>query len=119
MKKLLMIAFAFTLTAGVIAQTKMGGMKKSHRKGAMHHNMMKDCCMMKDGEMMMMKNGKCVKMEHDMTMKNGTICKADGSCTMKDGKTMTMKDGECMYMDGKMGKMGKIKMGKGLGKMKM
>ena len=70
---------------------------------------MKDCCMMKDGKMMMMKKGKTMPMTKDMTMKNGTKCMTNGECTMKDGTKMMMKDGDCMMMDGKMTKM---KMGK-------
>jgi hypothetical protein len=65
--------------------------------------MMKDCCMMKDGKMMVMKNGETMPMEKDMTMKNGTKCMTTGECTMKDGKKMMMKEGDCMEMSGKMG----------------
>ena len=64
--------------------------------------MMKDCCMMKDGKMMVMKNGKTMPMEKDMVMKNGTKCMTNGECMMKDGKKMMMKDGDCMEMSGKM-----------------
>lgn len=64
--------------------------------------MMKDCCMMKDGKMMVMKNGKTMPMEKDMVMKNGTKCMTNGECTMKDGKKMMMKNGDCMEMSGKM-----------------
>jgi hypothetical protein len=66
--------------------------------------MMKDCCMKKDGKMMVMKDGKTMPMEKDMTMKNGTKCMTTGKCTMKDGKKMMMKEGDCMEMSGKMGK---------------
>ena len=65
---------------------------------------MKDCCMMKDGKMMCMKNGKTMPMDKDMTMKNGTKCMKNGECIMKDGKKMQMKEGECMDMSGKMDK---------------
>ena len=65
---------------------------------------MKDCCMMKDGKMLVMKNGETMPMEKDMTMKNGTKCMTTGECTMKNGKKMMMKEGDCMEMSGKMGK---------------
>lgn len=65
---------------------------------------MKDCCMMKDGKMCYVKNGKTMPMDKDMTMKNGAKCMANGECIMKDGKKMKMKNGECMDMDGKMNK---------------
>lgn len=63
---------------------------------------MKDCCMMKDGKMVHVKDGKMMPMEKDMTMKNGTKCMTNGECVMKDGKKMKMNEGECMDMDGKM-----------------
>ena len=66
--------------------------------------MMKDCCMMKDGKMMLMKSGKMMPMEKDMTMKNGTTCMTNGECIMKDGKKMKMQEGDCMDMSGKMDK---------------
>jgi len=64
--------------------------------------MMMDCCMMKDGKMTVMKNGKTMPMKKNMTMKNGTKCMTNGECTMKDGKKMMMKEGDCMEMSGKM-----------------
>ena len=64
--------------------------------------LMKDCCMMKDGKMMVMKNGKTMPMEKDMVMTNGTTCMTNGECIMKDGKKMQMKNGDCMEMSGKM-----------------
>ncbi len=64
--------------------------------------MMKDCCLMKDGKMMQMMDGKMMPMEKDMTMKNGTMCMTNGECVMKDGTKMMMKDGDCMDMSGKM-----------------
>ncbi len=111
MKKLLILVAAFTLSAGVFAQDKMDKkMDKMHAKGIMNHKM-KDCVMMKDGSMMIMKNGETMKMDKEMTMNNGTMVMSDGTVKMKNGKTMTMKDGDCMYMDGKMSKMKMDKMG--------
>ena len=105
MKKLLIIAIAFSLGGNVFAQEKMEK-KMEHKMG-----MKKDCVMMKDGKMMMMKNGKMKAMDKDITMSDGTVCMMDGTCKMKDGTTMMMKEGETCDMDGKMGKM---KMHKGM-----
>ena len=88
---MLVLALCFT-TSSTYAQTRT---KKA---------MMKDCCMMKDGKMMVMKNGKTMPMTKDMTMKNGTVCMVNGECVMKNGEKMMMKDGECMDMNGKMDK---------------
>ncbi len=62
--------------------------------------MMKDCCMMKDGKMMQMINGKMMPMEENVMMKNGTKCMPNGECVTKEGKIIRMKEGECMDMDG-------------------
>ena len=61
----------------------------------------KDCCMMKDGKMVMQKDGKITPMETAMTMENGTVCDINGECTTKEGKKMMMKEGDCMEMSGK------------------
>ncbi|WP_379841871.1 DUF6799 domain-containing protein [Flavobacterium myungsuense] len=61
-----------------------------------------DCCMMKEGKMMIMKNGKTMPMKKTMLMKNGTKCMVNGECIMRDGSKMQMKEGDCMEMSGKM-----------------
>lgn len=59
--------------------------------------------MMKDGKMMMMKDGKATgPMAHEMTMGDGTKVMPDGMMKMKDGKEMHMTNGQMMMMDGKM-----------------
>ena len=80
----------FFVVGNATAQMKQKSMK------------MQDCCMMKDGKMMVMKNGKTMPMTKNMGMKNGAMCMTNGECTMKDGKKMMMKDGDCMDMSGKM-----------------
>ena len=105
MKYVIILFALFALNTTVNAQTKT----KHHAKHHMH-SAGKDCVMMKDGTMMMMKNGKMMKMENDVAMKNGMVCMTDGTCKMKNGKTMMMKNGDKCYMDGRMGKMDKMKM---------
>jgi hypothetical protein len=101
MKKVMLLFFVCALGLGASAQTeKMDNMDQSGKSMKM-----KDCVMMKGGEMMVMKGGEKMKMDKDMTMHNGTMVMTDGTVKMKSGKTMMMKDGDCMYMDGKMSKM--------------
>ena len=58
-----------------------------------------DGVMMKDGKMMMMKDGKPAgQMTKEMTMSNGTKVMTDGKMMMKDGGQMMMKDGQ-MILD--------------------
>jgi len=67
---------------------------------------MKDHLMMKDGKMMVMKEGKTMMMEKEMMLKDGTKVMADGTVMMKDGKKMMMKNDDMITMDGKMMKGG-------------
>ena len=100
--KYIIIFFAlFALNTTVNAQTKTN---TTHQ---MRHAK-EDCVMMKDGTMMMMKKGKMMETEIDVTMKNGTVCTKDGTCKMKNGKPMMMKNGDKCYMDRRMMKMGKM-----------
>ncbi len=94
------------LTSVTQAQTTP---KVAHHGHSATKSSHKDCCMMKDGKMMMMKGGKTMPMTADMTMADGTMCMTDGTCKMKDGTTMKMKDGQCMMMDGKMKSMDEMK----------
>jgi len=68
----------------------------------MQHHMKSDHMMMQRGKMVMMKDGKIMAIEKDMTFKNGTICMTDGKCKMKDGTSMMMMEGDMMDMDGKL-----------------
>lgn len=118
MKKLLILVTAIGLSTGVFAQEhdmdKMGKNKSKMEK----MDMKKDHVMMMDGKMQMMKDGKTMPMDKDMTMGNGTEVMTDGMVKMKGGKTMTMKEGDMMDMNGKMSKMPAKKKGKSM-KMKM
>ena len=103
MKYVIILFALFAINTTANAQTKS-------KKQAMHHtsHSKQDCVMMKDDKMMVMKKGKMMEMENDVTMKNGTVCMKDGTCKMKNGKTMMMKNGDKCYMDGRMMKMGKM-----------
>jgi hypothetical protein len=64
--------------------------------------MMKDHIMMKDGKVMMIKAGKSMPLDKELTLTNGSKVTVDGTVTMKDGTKMMMKDGDMMTMDGEM-----------------
>lgn len=61
-----------------------------------------DCCLMKNGKMMVMQGGKAVPMTEPMNTTDGCKVLPDGTCKMKDGTTMKMKNGQMMSMSGKM-----------------
>ena len=67
-------------------------------------NAERDCVMMHDGKVMMMKEGKSTPMTEDMTMSNGTMVMKDGTVMMKDGTSKRLQKGEVVYMDGSMGR---------------
>ena len=66
--------------------------------------MKKDNITMKDGKMMVMKDGKVTPMEQPMKMENGTMVMMDGTLVMKDGTTMKMADDDMITMDGNLTK---------------
>jgi hypothetical protein len=63
---------------------------------------MKDCVMMEDGKMTVMKGGDKMNMDQDVTMTNGTVVMTDGMVKTKNGKSWKLKNGDCVMMDGKM-----------------
>src|SRR4051794_31859731 len=54
----------------------------------------------KDGKMLIQKNGKWVPMPADMTMGDGTQVSTTGTVTMKNGSTMTLANGYGMTLAG-------------------
>ena len=109
MKKLLGLICAGLLTAGIVtaqdAPAKAPAPKTDAKMAHENKCDMKNCCMMQDGKMMCMMDGKEMAMDKEMTAKNGTKIMPDGTCMMKDGKKMMMKNGDCCDMNGNMGHM--------------
>ncbi len=112
-------SFAQTTTKAV--EMNQGNMMNNgdtlnHNKMMNHGNMMNnndtlshgkmmnnDYYMMKAGKMMMvMKDGKEMPMNKDITMNNGTKCMTNGEYVTKDGKKMKMKEGDRIDMNGNM-----------------
>ena len=61
-----------------------------------------DRVMMKDGRMLIVKDGKMLPMDIDMTMSDGTKVMTTGAILRPDGTTRQMAEGEAMYMNGEM-----------------
>ena len=61
----------------------------------------KDCVMMIDGEMYVIKDGKKTEMTKAITMSNGTKVLANGEVYLKDGQSFKLSNGDCVYMNGK------------------
>ena len=86
---LLMIAL-FLTTGATFGQNKMDV------------SVVKDCCLMKNGKMMVLKEGKLSYMKKAVVLENGTKIKKNGVCKMADGTKVKMKEGNCMDMSGKL-----------------
>lgn len=59
-----------------------------------------ECCVMKKGKMVCIKNGKEMPMKEEMKM-NGMTVMPDGTCKMNNGTTMKLKEGQCCDKTGK------------------
>jgi len=105
MKKLFFLAFAFVCTAGAVSAQDSA----SHKMHKMGDHKMKDCVMMKDGKVMVMKGGETSELTEDMALSNGATVMKDGTVKNPDGKTWMMKDGDWVGLDGKMGHKMKMK----------
>lgn len=63
---------------------------------------MKDHIMMKDGKVMMIKEGKSMPLDKELPLSNGAKVTPDGTVMMKDGTKTMMKEGDMMGLDGEM-----------------
>ncbi len=103
MKKSIFVCVAIILSFTAFAQPDTTMKTMDHDK-MMNHDQMDmsktDGCMMMNGKMMSIKNGKMSTMTKPMTLSNGTKCMVDGKCVKKDGTKMTMKEGDHMDTTG-------------------
>ena len=64
----------------------------------------KDCVMMIDGQMYVVKDGTKTEMNKAIVMANGTKVLANGEVYLKDGQSLKLANGDCVYMNGKIEK---------------
>ena len=57
-------------------------------------------CLMKDGNMLVVKNGQMAPMTVTLTMDDGSLCMPDGTCQSTQGRTMMLREGQSKMMDG-------------------
>ena len=58
-----------------------------------------DQIMMKDGRMVVVRNGETMPMDEDVTLADGTRIMRNGQLLMADGTARMMREGETMTMD--------------------
>ncbi|HEV2830388.1 MAG TPA: DUF6799 domain-containing protein [Hanamia sp.] len=90
MKKLLLSAFAIALSSGVFAQDTQSQNKWKDHEGIF----------MKNGKMMVIRNGQKTQLLQDTTFSNGTTIMVDGTVKSSDGTTTMLKDGQFVNSDG-------------------
>ena len=99
MKKLILLITISFSAIGLFAQNKsdLSLIAQSLDQGKMNK---KDCVMMKNGHLLMMKDGKTMDMPTDIVLENGMSISKNGTVTNADGTTRVMKNGDCVDMNG-------------------
>jgi hypothetical protein len=100
MKKLICVG-SFLLLSGAAVMAQTAGSGSGSGSGNMMDHKMKDCIMMKDGKMMVMKSGMSMQLMKDTTLKHGVMVMMDGTVKKKDGTSYMLKDGESVMGNGK------------------
>ncbi|MFE3846643.1 DUF6799 domain-containing protein [Flavobacterium sp. LB3P45] len=111
MEKIIFASVALCCSMCLFAQLD-STKNKMHQGDKDHHRMTVDMphqdkyqsypdgVMMKNGKMMMVKDGKMTVMNQDMTLSNGIKIIGDGTIMKKNGTKMMMREGQRMDMSG-------------------
>lgn len=97
MKKMILVSLSLLVLAGTVAAQSHQEEQKKQQNAVMKSEHL----VMKDGKMLHNMDGKEMQMQNDMTLKNGTIVKPDGSYQLKNGKQLHLRDGQYMDMNGR------------------
>ena len=97
MKKMILVSMSLILLTGTIVAQSQQEEQKTQQNAVVE----KEHLVMKEGKMMHNMDGKEMQMQNDMTLKNGTTVKPDGSYQLRNGKQLHLRNGQCMDMDGK------------------
>lgn len=81
-------------TAAKKNDRQKAGTNNTDTSAASVEEKLSDRVMMKDGEMMLVKNGEAVKMTDDIELPSGQVVGADGTVKKKDGTSVKLKDGQ-------------------------
>ena len=111
MKKVIFVNVALCISMCLFAQTDSAKKKMQHIDKEQHqmtkegnhqktYKSFPDGVVMKNGKLMMVKNGKKTLMDHEMSMGNGMKVLSNGTIIKKDGTKMMMKEGQYMDMAG-------------------
>ena len=95
-------AILFATTINAQSEKMVDANKMSTVKPMQDSSILKNAVMMKEGKMIVMKDGKATAMDKDLDLANGDRIMIDGTIKTKDGTTRQLQEGEGVYMDGKM-----------------
>ena len=113
MKKLFLLTAGLLISTGIVCaqnapQKKTEPVKTKATQTANKEKCnLKNCCMMKDGKMIVLKDGKEMPMTEDVSLDNGSKVTMDGTVIAKDGKQSKLKNEDCIDMSGVRGKIPK------------
>ena len=100
---------AFIITCGVFAQTDSSNKKENPDQSAQKQHRHPNGYLMKDGRMMMVKDGNLMLIQKDITLSNGTVIMADGNYRQKGKSKTKLQDGDHIDMNGNITPMKKSK----------
>ncbi len=96
MKALLLSVFAIALSFGAFAQDSSMNQMHQNKMNMKGH----EGIMMKNGQVMVIDNGKSTALTQDKTLSNGTVVSVNGTVKSSDGTITTLKDGDWVNTDG-------------------
>ena len=94
---LLILAFAFSYGASAEINSSNSLQKTNQVYSQKHH----EGYFLKDGKLMMIKDGTTLAVTQAVTLTDGTTITTDGKVTWKDGKSQTLTDNDWVDMTGK------------------
>ena len=92
---ILAVAFSYGASAEINSATSQQNVNQVYSQK--HH----EGYFLKDGKLMMMKDGTTSAVTQDVTLTDGTTISTDGKVTWKDGKSQTLTDSNWVDMSGK------------------
>lgn len=102
MKKSIFLAVLFCISMGAFAY--LPGVSPEVKFNQEKTTKQKDCVMMKDNKMYVIKGGEATEMVKAVVMSNGTKVLANGEVILKNNETLKLQNGDCVYMNGKIEK---------------
>jgi len=105
MKKLI-LAIAVCISTIGFAQTNQQDQKSRNAQQKSDKDKHEDGIVMKNGKLMIIKNGQKSNMTQQVSLSDGSTINTDGTITKRDGSTSKLSDGEYISMAGKVSKKG-------------